>query len=461
MEIFNNPISNKDYKKAVKKRKKYAKKFGDDSNTVYHLSLDTNEVLNDLGTKRLIPSDSPLSLNEDRKPIVIGNIRMGFGHYRIAMAMCSAARSMGYEPLWMDLAYFEETTGSKIISESNRLYSMGSRWSQKYSLFNKLYWEPLNSTGFAKLSYNASDLEVAKLMTPIFRDLPKDLPFIGTHAWTAQAAVASGMTNVVNAIPDNWPMALHFAPGAVHTIQTPSSYWGYLSLRNMCENPKANMPSDDIVYTGHYIDHELVSNIEEDCNARIERANNGEKPRILLTIGGAGAQSKLYEDIINKFKDRAVVLVNVGDHKSVLDEMTAKFKNSTVHDDYDEIKKLDDLDGIHFFYSSDIFQAVYVTNLLMRKSDVLLTKPSELAYYPVPKLMLKRVGGHEAWGAIRSAEVGDGTYECDTEERTFQLLSLLVDTKEHRIFMNENIKTAAKNGIYDGAYNVIKQAVEK
>jgi hypothetical protein len=457
MEIYNNPISNKDYKKAIKKRKKYSKKFGDDSKTLYHLSLDTNEVLNDLGTKRLISSSTPLNLDGIKNPIIIGNIRMGFGHYRIAMAMCSAARSMGYEPLWMDLASFEDTTGAKIISESNRLYSMGSRWSQKYSLFNKLYWEPLNSVGFAKLSYNASDLEVAKLMTPIFHDLPKDIPFIGTHAWTSQAAIAAGMTNVINAIPDNWPMALHFAPGAVHTIQTQSAYWGYLSLRNMVESPKSNMPNNDIVYTGHYIDDELVANIEKDCDARIERANNGEKVRILLTVGGAGAQSKLYEDIINKFKDKAVVLVNVGDHKDVLDDMVGKVGKSTVHKDYEEIKNLQNLDGIHFFYNEDIFQAVYITNLLMRECDVLLTKPSELAYYPVPKLMLKRVGGHEAWGAIRSAEIGDGTYECDTEERTYQLLSLLVDYKEHRIFMNENIKNAAKNNVYDGAYNVVKQ----
>ena len=51
----------------------------------------------------------------------------------------------------------------------------------------------------------------------------------------------------------------------------------------------------------------------------------------------------------------------------------------------------------------------------MRCSDVLITKPSELAFYPIPKLMIKRVGGHEAWGAIRAAEIGDGTYECSTD----------------------------------------------
>ncbi len=44
--------------------------------------------------------------------------------------------------------------------------------------------------------------------------------------------------------------------------------------------------------------------------------------------------------------------------------------------------------------------------------NVLVTKPSELAFYPVPKLFIKRVGGHEQWGAIHSAEIGDGTLEC-------------------------------------------------
>jgi hypothetical protein len=460
LTIYNNPIKNKDYKKAIKQRKKMVKKFGDDSNKIYHLALDTNEVLSDLGTKRLIVSDKPLSLSDIKNPIIIGNIRMGFGHYRIAMAMCSAAHSMGYTPIWMDLASFSETTGSKIIENSNKLYSMGSRWSQKYKLFNKFYWEPLNSVGFAKLSYNASDLEVTKLMSPIFRDIPKDIPFIGTHVWTAQAAIAAGMKHVVNAIPDNWPMALHLSPGSIHTVQTQSSYWGYLSMRNMLDNPLSNMPQSDIVYTGHYIDDELVTNIERDCDARIERANKGEIPRVLLTVGGAGAQSTLYEDIIKKCMDKATVLVNVGDHESVLDEMLEKFPSARVWKDYDKIKASDKLEGINIYYSSDIFQAVYVTNLLMRECDVLLTKPSELAFYPVPKLMLKRVGGHEAWGAIRSSEIGDGTYECDSEQKTFQLLSLIIDTPENRIFMNENIKRAYKNGIYDGSYNVIKEAIK-
>jgi hypothetical protein len=50
----------------------------------------------------------------------------------------------------------------------------------------------------------------------------------------------------------------------------------------------------------------------------------------------------------------------------------------------------------------------------MRVMDVMITKPSELAFYPVPKIMYERVGGHEMWGAIRNAELGDGTVEVRT-----------------------------------------------
>ncbi|MDC7237897.1 MAG: hypothetical protein PQJ45_09015 [Sphaerochaetaceae bacterium] len=140
MDIFNNPISKKAEKKAIKTYEKNKKKFGDDSNQIYHLGLASNEVLSSLSTYNFTLSDRKLKL-EVKDPVIIGNIRMGFGHYRIAMAMCSAAKHLNKTPLWMDLASFDETSGSKLIKHQNELYSMGSRWSQKYSLFNKFYWD--------------------------------------------------------------------------------------------------------------------------------------------------------------------------------------------------------------------------------------------------------------------------------------------------------------------------------
>ena len=50
---------------------------------------------------------------DTEKGIIVGNIRMGFGHYRISMAMASAAKAMGYTPYWMDLNSYGETTCTK------------------------------------------------------------------------------------------------------------------------------------------------------------------------------------------------------------------------------------------------------------------------------------------------------------------------------------------------------------
>ena len=116
--------------------------------------------------------------------------------------------------------------------------------------------------------------------------------------------------------------------------------------------------------------------------------------------------------------------------------------------------------GIHAFCNKDIFGAVYITNLLMRASDVLVTKPSELAFYPVPKLFIKRVGKHEMWGAIHSAEMGDGTLECRDIPHTLQMIDLFMQDGKLLNDMCESIKLNKSIGLYDGAYKVIELAME-
>lgn len=475
-KIFGNVISEDVVKKANKAKQKYINKFGDDSDKLYKLGVEDNQVLYPLlGVKNIVTSETSKKINEE-KGIIIGNIRMGFGHYRISMAIASAAHSMGITPFWFDLHAYSETTGGKVIKHLNKLYSMGSRWSQKYPLFNKFYWEPLNSIGFKKLSYNAMDQKMTELMTPVFKELPKDMPFVATHVWPAQAAVHAGVQRVVNVIPDNWPMALHYAEGSIHTVQTPSSFIGYKTLREMGGQTLLNpMPQGQLFDVGHYIDHELVVNIDMDCERRLNRIQQKKAKRILLTVGGAGAQKEIFAQIIKNLlpkiaKNEVTLLINVGDHRSVWEGLCNEVAelqtiSETYFDDWDKTctfaQKLQtkDVSGIHVFYNKDIFAAVYSSNLLMRSADVLVTKPSELAFYPVPKLMIKRVGGHEAWGAIRAAEVGDGTIECETVETTLQMLNLMLEDDEILTGLCNNIVKANKVGTYDGAYKVVKLAL--
>ncbi len=221
--IFGNEISARAYRKAVAGKQKYIKKFGDDSKADYPVKLTANATLGEmLGVRDIRVAEGEGETDFDlEKGVIVGNIRMGFGHYRISIAMASAAHALGYKPYWMDLNSFKDTTCTKVIGAQNDLYSLGSRLSQKSRLFNKLVWEPLNYEGFRQLTYNAADQKNAELMAPVFRNIPKELPVIGTHVWPAQAALHAGMQYVVNAIPDNWPMALHLSEGAVHSSPCP------------------------------------------------------------------------------------------------------------------------------------------------------------------------------------------------------------------------------------------------
>ena len=217
-KIFNNEQPKKVVKGAYKSKAKFQKKYGDDSQKDYKVAFKDIPTLDFIGASNIVFADENQKF--DDKALIVGNIRMGFGHYRISIAMASAARALGYKPYWLDLASFD-ATGSKMIREQNDMYSLASRISQKSKLFNKLVWEPLNSEGFKKISYNAKDQANSELLVPIFRNIPKDIPYIATHVWPSQAAIHSGMTHVVNAIPDNWPMGLHLSEGAIHTVQTP------------------------------------------------------------------------------------------------------------------------------------------------------------------------------------------------------------------------------------------------
>lgn len=476
--IFGNNMSGSIIKKANKSKKKYIKKFGDDSNNSYNMAVVDNDYIGDsLGVKNIVISEEGTEPFDSEKGIIVGNIRMGFGHYRISMAIASCANAMGYIPYWMDLNSYKNTTCGKVISAQNDLYSLGSRISGKSKLFNKFIWEPLNYEGFRKLSYNAQDQKNAELMSSVFKNIPKDIPVVATHVWPAQAAIHGGMKHVVNAIPDNWPMALHLAEGSLHTVQTHSSYLGYRVLNGMQKNKISNpMGADDIAYTGHYVDHELVVNIEKDCEERIKRAVNGEPMRFLLTIGGAGAQKEIFESIIKYLypmikENKAVLYVNVGDYENVWTALCESIpelkKDAVTHFDnwedtvsFSETALNERVTGIHAFCHKNIFEAVYATNLLMRSTDVMVTKPSELSFYPIPKLFIKRVGGHEQWGAIHSAEIGDGTLECRDIDHAIQMMGLFLEDKNLIKSMCHNIIKNKEQGIYDGGYNVIKLAQE-
>ncbi len=101
-------------------------------------------------------------------------------------------------------------------------------------------------------------------MNELFRNLhqalPSDMPILTAHMWNCMGAVAGGMTNVVDMMFDNWPMAFQRTEGAKHAVQSPSGYYGFRAMRGFDDHSKIMkpVPSDALYFAGHHVDHELV-----------------------------------------------------------------------------------------------------------------------------------------------------------------------------------------------------------
>jgi hypothetical protein len=193
-------------------------------------------------------------------------------------------------------------------------------------------------------------------------------------------------------------------------------------------------------------------------------------------MGGAGAQRELFKAVIEFCipliqKGKASLFVNLGDHRDNWDWLQAELAQHKemiqTHFTWDDTKSLTDnirtqpAEGLHVFLFDNIFHAVYATNYLMRVVDVMITKPSELAFYPIPKIFNERVGGHEMWGAIRGAELGDGTIETRTIPHTLQAIDLLTHENDLLQLYCDCIVKNKSIGIYDGAYKCVELATGK
>ena len=454
--------------------------YGEDKQPLELVAVKRGEVYKDFGVLTLVDKNCPT--DEEKFPIdknralIIGTMRMGFGHWRMSIAIASAAHFLGYTSYLLDIKSFDNTVAKKSINFLEGWYNRASRVSQTWKWFNTHIWEKATSTGGIALNSCLREKTLSQLFVPIMENLPKDIPMTSAHPWVGHTAVMAGMTKVTSIIPDNYPMAFWLVEGSKHCVQSPSAYMGYRTLIGM-EAPRSKIsycvPKEDILCSGHYVDHEIVSNIEIDCERRLQRFAVREPRRFLLTMGGAGAQAERFADIARTCKSyidegRATLFINMGDHKgrwavlqNYLDKDGIKY---TMHSDWEETKKFvrtmstGHAEGVHIFLHDDFYAAVYATNILMRISDVMITKPSELSYYPVPKLFIHRVGRHEAWGAIRGSEIGDGTMEAASVTALHRTLVELIEHEDLLHLYCKHIMQNNHEGIYDGAYVAVKTA---
>lgn len=490
--LYGNALTKRQTRQVSRWREMFVKKFNYDETEEVNLRVVDNPYLGaELGIKDLLRTEEGEAVTTENT-VVISTIRMGFGHYRIAMAGASAARAMGFTPLWLDLLQIPGIT-TDVINWCNTWYSRFSRRSQASEAFNRFVWESVTTGNrtlpglnaflnswivgwpWRFLKTNIKDYMMSSLFKNLYAALPPDIPMLTAHMWNCMGAVSAGMTNVVDMMFDNWPMAFQLTEGAKHAVQSPSGYYGFRAMRGFDEKNRIlkPTPADAIYFTGHHVDHELVENAEHDCRFRLHRMRSREPRRLMITMGGAGAQKELFRAVIEHcipmiMKGEVTLFVILGDHRDNWDWIEKDLSEHRdllrTHFTWENTRRYADkiregaAEGLHVFLHDNTFHAVYATNYLMRVVDVLITKPSELAFYPVPKIFNKRVGGHEMWGAIRGAEIGDGTPEVGTIGETLQAIDLLAREDDLLEMYCEMIVKNKRIGLYDGAYKSVELA---
>ena len=403
-----------------------------------------------------------------KPPVIVGTIRMGFGHHRIAYAATSWGLGGDVACKDRDTWFHDflniESEEAQMIKDTDKLYSKGSRLASELGGTAEKIWGSITKSGdedSLRVTYQS-----AEHLVPLIAGLDRDSPIIASHSLVACAAVAAGFKNVINLVIDNHAQWFVVAPGALNLVQGPSNYHSLLQM---------GVPEKDLALAGHWIPRDLVEGIPDACARRSARRKAGKPLRIIIPVGGAGAQRKFIIDLIGALsglvkEGKVQLFLNAADHEHMKKAFIEVLEAHGV--DYDNVR---DMTGVRefkdkmltgepkknvtLFAYDDYFTAVATTDILCNVADVLACKPSELAFYPIPKLMIRRVGDHEAYSALRASELGDGTLEIREVPLAVKYVKIFLTTDLLHV-MNKKIEDNNKIGTYDGCKEAMRLALE-
>ncbi len=408
----------------------------------------------------------PAPLERGGDDLLVGTVRMGFGHHRIAYSVYTWALATGRTPWLHDLLDIDSPEAATIAG----IDAFYSRWSRRAAdVGGAIEWAWGKAMQQGDMDSLRFSCRLAERVAPLMRHLPKDLPVISTYPLCGQIAVACGFERVVNLVVDNYPQHFLLVPGALNLVQSPGNHTKLLQL---------GMPPESVASAGAWVSHGIASNAIADSAARIARHDRGAPLRLLVPVGGAGAQrvfiNALLGELAPLLRDgRVHLMLNAGDHDHMaaafharLGELKLEHRKITSYGELNTFCAAHPLEGhepgpapVTLFHFERHFEAFSATDLLIRICDVMATKPSELAFFPVPKLHIRRVGDHEAASALRSMELGDGTPECRSVDDAARTLRLMLDDTGLLSRMNEDIALHSRSKLYDGSRVAIERAL--
>mmetsp|Transcript_94691 Transcript_94691/g.203317 ORF Transcript_94691/g.203317 Transcript_94691/m.203317 type:complete len:531 (-) Transcript_94691:58-1650(-) len=396
------------------------------------------------------------------KQVIVGSVRMGYGHHRIAYSALTWAIDMGMQPYLLDILS-PDCVEADIVRNMDKQYSRMSRMAAQFGGIVDTFWGHMTLTGDMKMM--RFFVALAQKIRPIMAGLPRDVPVISSHPIIGDIAMACGFKTVINLVFDNYPQYFVLVPGALNLVQSPSYFDKLLDM---------GVPARSLRLAGHWVSSDLCTHAVEDSEARMARCARTELPRrFLITVGGAGAQKEFLKDFLKalagRLRERRLRLyINCGDHRHIADAVVQTLTSLSI--EFDEVltsaatealcqreplSALSEPIGykpVTVLRFDNHFAAFRCTDLVIRIADVLVTKPSELAFFPVPKLHIRRVGAHEAFSALRSTELGDGTVECREVAHAIRKVEQLIEPCSSLFqLMNRSIIAAAAAKIYEGS----------
>ena len=109
------------------------------------------------------------------------------------------------------------------------------------------------------------------------------------------------------------------------------------------------IPKENLAVAGHWVSFDVATNSIKDSEKRIKRIQKRCPKRLLLPIGGAGAQKKyileLLKNLGNKLRDKELYLfLNAGNHKGFFDTLKDFFEKSNI-----ETEIISDTDSLFQF----------------------------------------------------------------------------------------------------------------
>lgn len=148
---------------------------------------------------------------------------------------------------------------------------------------------------------------------------------------------------------------------------------------------------------------------------------------LTYAVGGAGAQAEIAEGVLkslsNKIKEGKIRLNLVASHRTEVKQY------------FDRLLQKDGLsmtEGVRIIYSQDKNEYFRQFNEIMRDTDILWTKPSELSFYcglGIPIIIAPPIGPHEVYNQRWLRDLGAGLHQSDPQYCSEWIIDYLMDGK--------------------------------